>query len=155
MKSRAKPKAAAKAAKKKKVHYSEEESEPDEPSAKVYEDQESENDELVYEKGTFIAYQDHNDLGYSIAEIIENMNVKDEEAKIEIFELLDEKKLIFRKLDPKSRLGAVKHPRIITKLDVKPDKKKDHVTLDKKVKNQILKLNKNMPPMSESEPEEE
>jgi len=44
------------------------------------------------------------------------MNVKDTEAKVDLFELVDEKKLGFKKLDLKSRIGVVKQSQIVSEV---------------------------------------
>lgn len=75
----------------------------DEADAHNSEASDGEQEDLVYAKGTLIAYRDStSDLNFSIARLLEDMKLEDTNAKVELFEIKDEDKLQFALLDPTS-----------------------------------------------------
>jgi hypothetical protein len=110
---------------------------------------------LVYSKGTLVAYMDSNDVKFSIAEIAQDHNYDDSEAVVNIYEIVNEDKLEFKLLDPKTRHGKVRDSRIIGAVTFKIETKKQKTdgtrALSKKELNVILKKLNQMPEPSDSE----
>jgi len=85
--------------------------------------------------------------------LTEDMTTHCEEAKVHLFELVDEKKLTFKMLPVESRVGTVKAHSII--LEVTLTKQKNLFVLAKTDKNKIDKKLKSMPELEESSQDEE
>lgn len=78
-----------------------------------------------------------------------------EETKVNLYELIDEKKLLYKILPVEQRIGTIQAHQII--LEVKltlSDKKKHLMALAKTDKNKIDKKLKTMPTLEESSDEE-
>lgn len=114
-------------------------------------------EDLLYSKESLIAFKDTSaDLKFNIGMVRESMKVDDKEAKVYLWQLVDEKGLRFEPLDPKSRTGTVDSGLIIGEVSFKKKgfDPEGGGNLLKKEFNRIVKRMEEMP-MTDSETDEE